>query len=102
MSNYTIAPLAQQDLKSIWIYIGVENYNPTAANTLLQKFHDRFDLLAANPLMGELREDLRPDIRVFAADNYVIFYYPITDGIEVVGVIHGARHIESMFQDGGR
>jgi toxin ParE1/3/4 len=52
-------------------------------------------------LLGELRGDLRPDLRIFAADNYIILYYPLPDGVEIADVIHGARNYESLFQKGG-
>jgi toxin ParE1/3/4 len=102
MSRYTIAPQARRDLQSIWDYIGVVNDNPTAANKHFQSLCDRFALLATQPLLGQLRDDLRPGLRTFAAGNYVILYYPMKDGIEVVGVLHGARDIDSMFRAGER
>ncbi len=38
----------------------------------------------------------------FSAGNYVIFYYPMEDGIEVVGVVHASRDIDGMFHGGER
>jgi len=102
MNCYTVSPLARADLKSIWDYIAVENGNPTAANALLERFCQRFALLATEPLLGELRDDLRPGLRAFVVSPYVIFYYPVDDGIEVAGVVHGARNIKSMFDAGER
>ncbi len=102
MSHYTIAPLAREDLQSIWDYIGIQNDSPVAATHLLEKFHETFALLGARPLLGQLREDLRLRLRTFVVGSYVVLYYPLRDGIEVVGVVHGARDIESMFQSGQR
>lgn len=102
MNRYIIAPLALRDLQSIWDYIGIENDSPAAADRQLQRFDKVFELLANNPLMGEQREDLRPGLRIFVAGNYVVLYYPMDKGIEVVGVVHGARHVESMFRHGER
>jgi toxin ParE1/3/4 len=52
--------------------------------------------------MGQLRDDLRPDLRTFAAESYVILYYAMKEGIEVVGVVHGAQDIEAMLRRGER
>jgi len=98
MNHYTISPQAQADLQAIWDYIGIEQDSSRAANDQLHRFHEKFALLATQPLMGQLREDLRPGLRIFVADNYVILYYPLSDGIEVVGIVHAARHIEWLFQ----
>ncbi len=68
----------------------------------MTSLYERFHLLAGQPLMGQLREDLRPDLRAFAADNYVILYYPMKHGIEVAGIVHGAQDVRSMFQTGER
>lgn len=33
-----------------------------------------------------------------AIGNYVIFYRPIANGIDVIRVLHGSRDIESIFE----
>lgn len=98
MNRYVISPQARVDLQAIWDYIGIEQDCPQAANDQLRRFHEKFALLASQPRMGQLREDLRPGLRLFVADNYVVLYYSLSDGIEVVGVVHAARHIEWLFQ----
>jgi plasmid stabilization system protein ParE len=57
MSRYRLAPAVREDLKSIVRYIAADN--PPAAGRLKQLFLKRFQLLAKNPKMGELRPDLR-------------------------------------------
>ncbi len=100
MSRFRLSERADRDLREIWDYISAKN--PDAADRQLDMLHDRFALLAKQPRVGQLREDLHPKLRVFPAGSYVIFYYPLEEGIEVVGVVHGARDIESMFQRGER
>ena len=102
MNRYTIARQAVADLQTIWDYIGIEQDSPKAANDQLGRFHEKFSLLATEPLLGQLRDDLRPRLRIFVADSYVILYYPLRGGIEVAGVVHAARHIEWLFQSGQR
>lgn len=102
MSRYTIAPLAQADLDGVWEYIGITNDNPDAAWRQIEAIYERLVLLATYPLMGELREDLAPGLRSFVSGSYVIFYQPTNYGIDVFGVIHGARDIPGLFRRGER
>ncbi len=102
MSRVRLTDQAETDICSIWHYIAVTNASPTAADGQVMSLYDKLGVLATQPLMGQLREDLRPGLRAFAAGNYVILYYPIKDGIEVVGVVHGAQDVESMFRTGDR
>jgi len=37
----------------------------------------------------------------FPVGRYVVFYQPQDDGVEVVRVLHSARDIESIAEDGG-
>ena len=36
--------------------------------------------------------------RIRGFENFLIFYRPIEDGIEVIRVLHGAREIERVFE----
>ncbi|WGM40609.1 Toxin ParE3 [Caulobacter sp. NIBR1757] len=50
-------------------------------------------MLAEFPNAGPARDDLAPGLRSFAVYPYVLFYRPITGGIEVVRVLDGRRNI---------
>jgi len=39
-----------------------------------------------------------PNIRSFLVGNYVVFYRPIQDSIEVARVLHGARDIDALLR----
>ncbi len=54
-----------------------------------------FDMLANTPFAGRARSDLAPDLRSFPAGNYIIFYFPIPEGIEVVRVMHARQDIDA-------
>jgi toxin ParE1/3/4 len=49
--------------------------------------------------MGRARHGLLVNLYSFAVRNYVIFYQPIPDGIEVLRVLHGARDIPRAFDE---
>jgi toxin ParE1/3/4 len=46
--------------------------------------------------MGRARPELAPDLRSFPFGRYVIFYMPLSDGIDVVRVLHSARDIDGL------
>ena len=95
---------AKADLERIADSLGERS--PGAADRVLNTLLSTFEPLAENPWMGMDRNDLRPQLRMFVprrpADNYVIFYYPLPDGIEVSDVIHAARDWVGMFERGER
>lgn len=102
MNRYLVSPQAVADIEAVWDYLGIEQNSPLAASRQLRRFYEKFALLASQPLLGELRNDLRPGLRIFPADSYVIIYYAMDDGIEIVGLVHAARHVEWLFESGQR
>jgi toxin ParE1/3/4 len=90
---------AEADLDEIWFYIAVDTV--AAADNLLDDIDKSCRLLAMEPNAGRLRPELAPHLRSFPVGRYVLFYRPQDDGIEVVRVLHSARDIESISDDGG-
>ena len=95
MKRFRLSRQADADLDEIADYIA--DHNPSAAGKQIDVFFERFAMLAANPLMGEAWDRLRVGLRAFVVGNYIIFYVPLEDGIEVERIIHGARDFESLF-----
>lgn len=94
MSRYTLSPLARQDIKGICRYVAADNV--PASRRLRGLLVDKFRLLAAQPLLGEARDDLAKNVRLLTAGNYLVLYRPASHGIEVSRVIHAARDIEIL------
>lgn len=86
---------AEEDLIGIWLYIAREN--PAAADRVLDDIEQRIHLLVDNPQMGRFRPDIAPQLRYFVADKYLLLYRAISNGIEIVRVIHGARDLPNVF-----
>lgn len=82
----------------IWLYVAESN--PPAADRLVAAIEAKCSYLAGSPGLGRPREDLAPGLRSFAVRNYVIFYRPLEDGIELIRVLHGAREIRGVFGHG--
>ena len=67
----------------------------TAADRLIDRIERTFDMLAEQPLAGRARSDLAPRLRSFPVGSYVIFYFPLSDGVEVVRVMSGRQDIDA-------
>lgn len=87
------SPQAEIDVASIWNFIADDSAK--AADALLQRIEGAFDMLAQNPFAGRARDELTANLRSFPVASYIIFYIPVSDGIEVVRVISGHRDITS-------
>lgn len=88
-------PEAEADLDEIWLYIAQDD--PDAADRFIDRIEERCRILAQNPLMGRSRAEMAPGLRSFPIGNYIIFYVPIENGIEIVRVVSGFREIDSLF-----
>jgi toxin ParE1/3/4 len=88
-------PQAEADLIEIWTYAAQDSL--IRADKLLDEIAEKSQTLAQSPLIGKARDELGPKIRSFPIGNYVLFYQPIEDGIEIIRVLHGARDIEALF-----
>jgi toxin ParE1/3/4 len=99
MSNFRIAPQADEDISQIYRHIAKDNL--PAADDWLDRLYDRLALIAHNPQMGELRAELSPNLRIMSFGNYVIFFRPNQTGIEIARMLHGSRDIEAIFRDQG-
>lgn len=46
--------------------------------------------------MGRSRNELLDNLRSFPFERYLIFYFPIDDGVDIVRVLHNARDIDTV------
>ncbi len=96
MKPYRVSEAAHGDLDEIWFYIAQDN--PDAADRIVRTLVSRFAMLAGMPEVGRRREELSARLRSLAVGNYVIFYRPLENGVEVVRVLHGARDLPPLFE----
>lgn len=84
-------PLAQRDLISIWRYIARDS--EFEADQFLDQIELLLRRLAERPMIGRERSELADNLRSFPIGNYVVFYIPVTDGIDVVRVLNRYRDL---------
>jgi toxin ParE1/3/4 len=102
MSQVSYSSDAQLDLLGIWNFIYGESRRVDIADNFLDKIFEKAQLYASQPLLGQSRPDLDVDVRCFPVGNYVVFYIPRGDGIQIVQVIHGSRNIKTHFRGQGK
>lgn len=95
---------ARQDLLDIF-----RHYARDAGLRVAQRFFAQaeatFTRLAGMPGMGTPYEHDHPalaGLRYFPVSrfgNYIVFYRPVADGIEIVRVLHGARDVASILAE---
>ncbi len=89
------SPFAEKDLDEIWDYIARDS--PERATKFLRSLNEKLNRLSKNPLMGRARNEIDENLRSFPYGNYIIFYTPITNGIDVIRILHCARDYERIF-----
>jgi toxin ParE1/3/4 len=98
--GFVVRPRARRDVAEIAGYIGADNLE--ASDRFIDEVHRAFELLSRMPQMGSARRFRREALkglrlwRVPHFASYLIIYRPIHRGIEVLRVLHGARHIEQL------
>ena len=96
MPEVIFAPLAVEDLDEIWDYIAQDNVE--AANRVIDGISEVCQTLATQPEMGLRRPEFASgSLRSFVVSNFIVFYRPVDDGIEVARVVHGSRDINRLF-----
>jgi toxin ParE1/3/4 len=95
MSCVRFSLASSRDLEEIGDYISQDN--PDAAERLILLIREKCELLSKQPGVGRDRSDVLSGLRGFPVGNYVIFYQPANDGVEIFRVLHGARDIPELF-----
>ena len=87
-------PRARTDAVEIWAYIAQDNVD--AADDLIDQIESRLASLSRMPESAESVPYIGPDVRRSSVGNYVIYYRPVNNGIQVLRVLHGARQPEDL------
>jgi toxin ParE1/3/4 len=97
MGKYSFSDQAIQDLEEIFEYLS--RSNPKAASQIFDKIRSKCKLVASFPNMGKSYE-LAKNLRGFVVDDYIIFYYPQEEEMEIniTRTVSGYRDLESLFE----
>ena len=65
-----------------------------------QELREKCRVLAEMPKSAPARPELGEDIRSRPAGNYVIYYRPVSGGVEIIRILHGRREVDpDIFDD---
>ena len=90
MNTYSFSTEATQDLDDICQYIA-QNGDRAASKTF-DKIRKKAKLLAQFPNMGKTYHQLAPSLRGAPVEDYLIFYYPRPDGIDIARIVSRLIH----------
>jgi len=89
------SPRAKSDLIEIWDYIAEDS--EARADAFIDSIDKKFRTLSQRPGIGRLRDELAVDLRSFPVGRYIIFYRHLSNGVDIVRVLHSARDLNSDF-----
>jgi toxin ParE1/3/4 len=90
------SPEAIEDRERIWDYY-VQAAGRNTAEKILREIADVIALIEDHPFAGRSRNEVRRDLRSFAASPHVVFYRVVNDTPEIVRVLDGRQDIEEKF-----
>jgi toxin ParE1/3/4 len=95
MSSYSLSDQAIQDLDDICDYIAQQD--PSSASNLFDAIRQKCRQIAEFLNMGKSYTRLSNELRGFVVSDYIVFYYPRPDGIDIVRIVSGYRDLELLF-----
>jgi len=93
---------AQADIDDTAEFIAQDN--PETARRFVEASYTTFQQLAESPSIGTTRDFHNSHLsglrswRIRGFENWLVFYRPITDGAEIIRVLHGARDLDDLFE----
>lgn len=91
MKRFLLSPAATADVEQIEAFL--DEHAPHATAAVLAALADAMRRIAATPGIGHLREDLADEpLRFHSVWSYLVLYR-LTDPVEIVRVLHGARDV---------
>jgi toxin ParE1/3/4 len=100
MSLFRVTPRALADLDAIARW-SLRQWGDARTEIYLRDLSTRFGWLAANPLLGRDRADVRAGYRSFPQGRHVVFHVAIPQGIAIIGVPHQAMDVADYLDSDG-
>ena len=93
---FLLTPEARSDLSDILLDIAEDS--PAAAECLRLEIYQGFERLGQSPGIGHYHEELLDRrYRLWNFYSYVVCYAWEQKPIQIIAVVHGARHLASFF-----
>jgi len=95
---HRLADDAVADLDDIWWRVAKYTGSVVIAQNTIISITERFYLLASQPRMGRLRDDLKPGLRGHPVGEYVIIYALDGEDVVILRVFDGRSDFERMLR----
>ena len=99
MALAKISPTAFADLEEIHSYIADDD--PEIADRFIDKILTRIRMLANTSEGGRIWRSDPIELRIFPFQRYLIFYNKADFGIRIFRVLHSARDLKAIADEGG-
>ena len=103
MAHITQRPAARRDLIHHIVYLA-EHASLETAQRFRQAAQQTYEELADMPQIGtagKIRQGRFADVRLWRVrefENYLIFYRPLADGVQIERVIHAAQYYQRILE----
>jgi toxin ParE1/3/4 len=92
------APEAVADLRDITDYIAEDDR--ARALSFVAELEGKASEAASRPLSFRERSDIVPGLRAIPHGRYLIFFRDLPDQVRIVRVLHSARDLPRLFENG--
>lgn len=94
MKRTRLHPEAQNDLRGVRAYT-IRAWGKAQAKRYLADIRQHLSDLAAKPLLRPLMDERSDGVRRSRSGRHLIIYVPVSDGIEVVRILHERMDIDA-------
>lgn len=95
-----ITPQAENDLADISDHLEQRD-GPIQAENFLDELYEKFQAIAASPLIYQVREELGGNTRARTYKRYVIYFREDGTSVTIGRVLHGDRDVRAWDVDEG-
>jgi toxin ParE1/3/4 len=99
MKPVAFSPAARADLASIALYIADDD--PDRAESFVAELVERAKAIAERPTSFPTRDDISPGLRRARHGRYLIFFRDLPQVVRIVRVLHAARDVAALGEQGG-
>lgn len=97
VSDYTLSPSSQRDLVAAALYATEKAQTPDAGDRVIRQLSGMMEALARYPRLGRARDEVRPGLRSFPSNPFILFYRRTRTGVHVLRILHQRQDVETAF-----
>lgn len=94
MAQALLTSIANEDALEAWSYIA--RFTDARADGFLDLLQKKCQALAEMPRMGRARPEFGEAVRSFPFGNFIIYYRPVENNIEILRVLRAARDLDAL------